>query len=60
MGDLNLAENPFSVFTPEMMDAEDIYELFVPVPGSEKIQNPGHTMLNGPRGSGKSNDFPVS
>ena len=57
MGDLNPPENPFTVLTPEMMGAEDIYELFVPVPGSEKIQNPGHTLLNGPRGSGKSMIF---
>ena len=47
-------DNPFKVFTPEGMTAEDTVELFVEVSDFKKIQDPGHTMLNGPRGSGKS------
>lgn len=57
MGSLNLAENPFKVFTPEGMDAKDTNDLFVPVPDFNKIRDPGHTMLNGPRGCGKSMIF---
>ena len=54
---LNLAENPFKVFTPEGLDAEDVKDLFVPVQDFHKIKDPGHTMLNGPRGCGKSMIF---
>ena len=54
---LDLAENPFKVFTPEGLDAEDVKDLFVPVQDFHKIKNPGHTMLNGPRGCGKSMIF---
>lgn len=54
---ITLAENPFKVFSPEGLDAEDVKDLFVPVPDFHKIKDPGHTMLNGPRGCGKSMIF---
>ena len=46
--------NPFKVFTPEDMSTQDVVELFVKVSDFNKVYEPGHTMLNGPRGSGKS------
>lgn len=49
-----LASNPFKVFTPEGMSAQDAVDLFVPVSEFNKVQDQGNTMLNGPRGSGKS------
>lgn len=55
--DLKLTENPFKVFTPEGLEAVDAKDLFVPVPDFQKIKDPGHTMLNGPRGCGKSMIF---
>ena len=54
MSDTHLIENPFKVFTPEDLGAQEIMELFVEVPYLNKIQDPGNTMLNGPRGTGKS------
>lgn len=54
---LNLAENPFRVFTPEDMEATDVAELFVNPPDANKIGGLGHTMLNGARGCGKSMIF---
>ena len=54
---LDLAKNPFKVFTPEGLDAEDVVDLFVPVKDFHKIKDSGHTMLNGPRGCGKSMIF---
>lgn len=51
-------QNPFRVFSPEEMVAEDVCELFVePFTDFSKITLPGHAMLNGPRGSGKSMIF---
>ena len=46
--------NPFYVLTPETLSADEAVELFVQVPDFNKIYDQGHTMLNGPRGSGKS------
>lgn len=55
MTSLNLAQNPFKVFTPEDMEAADVHALFVdPFTDFNKIREPGHTMVNGPRGCGKS------
>ena len=54
MSDSSLANNPFKVFTPEGMSARDAVDLFVEVSEFNKIQDLGNTMLNGPRGSGKS------
>ena len=50
----SLSENPFKVFSPEGMSAEDTVELFVEVSYFKNVYDSGHTMLNGPRGSGKS------
>lgn len=51
-------ENPFKVFTPEDMDADDVHALFVdPFTDFNKIRDPGHIMVNGPRGCGKSMIF---
>ena len=58
MANLHLQNNPFKVFTPEDMDANDVYALFVdPFTDFNKIRDPGHTMVNGPRGCGKSMIF---
>lgn len=46
--------NPFKVFTPEDLDTETMMDLFFEVPYLNNIQDPGNTVLNGPRGSGKS------
>ena len=58
MTSLHLASNPFKVFTPEDMEAENAYKLFVdPFTDFSKIRDTGHTMINGPRGCGKSMIF---
>ncbi len=58
MTKLDLQRNPFKVFTPEDMEASDVHALFVdPFTDSNKIRDPGHTMVNGPRGCGKSMIF---
>lgn len=50
--------NPFSVQTPEDIVASDALKLFVNVfTDFQKIRDPGHSMLNGPRGCGKSMMF---
>ena len=49
-----LASNPFKVLSPEGMNAKDAVDLFVEVSELRKIYSEGHTMLHGPRGSGKS------
>ena len=54
MSKVSLSSNPFKVFTPEGMSAQDAVDLFVEVSEFVKIQDAGNTMLNGPRGSGKS------
>ena len=53
-----MANNPFEVSTPENMPAEQTVNLFVDVFSDfPKLLSPGHTFLNGPRGSGKSMMF---
>lgn len=50
--------NPFAVKTPEDLAAAEAAGLFVDVfTDFYKIREPGHAMLNGPRGSGKSMMF---
>lgn len=51
-------KNPFTVKTPEALDAAEAARLFVDVfTDFYKIRDVGHAMLNGPRGSGKSMMF---
>ena len=50
----SLISNPFKVLSPEGMTGREAVDLFVEVSEFNKIQDPGNTMLNGPRGSGKS------
>ena len=50
--------NPFKVFTPESMSASDVHAHFVdPFTDFNKIRDPGHTIVHGPRGCGKSMIF---
>lgn len=47
--------NPFTVHAPDGMAAQDTVDLFVDVFSDfPKIPAPGHTVIDGPRGSGKS------
>ena len=47
--------NPFSVKTPETLNAEDIAKLFIDVFSDfPKLLDPEHTFLHGTRGTGKS------
>jgi hypothetical protein len=47
--------NPFSVFTPEGLTAQEVVSIFYPeMPGLGSIQNGGHAFIIGARGSGKS------
>ena len=51
-------KNPFEIKTPEQNTAQEIVDLFVDVfPDFGQVREPGHTFLNGPRGSGKSMMF---
>lgn len=53
-----ITNNPFTVTTPEDMQAKDVVDLFVDVFSDfPKIINAGHIFLHGPRGSGKSMMF---
>ncbi len=57
---MTLAEqaNPFKVQSPEKLAADDAVDLFVNVfTDFNKIKDPGHSFLNGPRGCGKSMMF---
>ncbi|MCP9493375.1 MAG: hypothetical protein MSG64_02860 [Pyrinomonadaceae bacterium MAG19_C2-C3] len=54
----NSNNNPFAWQTPEEIKAEDVISLFVNVfTDFYNVPKPGHTFLNGPRGSGKSMMF---
>lgn len=54
----SIQQNPFKVLTPEHMGAEEAHSLFVePFTEFQKFCDPGHAMLHGPRGSGKSMIF---
>lgn len=54
---MDILDNPFSVETPELMSAEEINDLFVPVGESYNIEVSSHVFLHGHRGSGKSMMF---
>lgn len=50
--------NPFIVHTPEDLEAPEAHRLFVDVfTDFHKIRDPGHTVIHGPRGCGKSMMF---
>jgi hypothetical protein len=50
--------NPFQIITPEDLTAKETFDLFVPFFNDfPKIVDPGHILLVGPRGSGKSMMF---
>ena len=58
MSSVPASTNPFKVFTPESMSAPDVHALFVdPFTDFNKIREPGHTIVHGPRGCGKSMIF---
>ncbi len=46
--------NPFKVYSPEEMSAEQVMKLFVPVAESLEIGGPEHVFIHGHRGCGKS------
>ncbi len=55
---INDSANPFTIRSPEDIDAAEALELFVDVfTDFHKVRDRGHTMLNGPRGCGKSMMF---
>ena len=50
-----LHENPFKITTPEDLTAEEAVKLFVDVfTDFYQITDPGHVLIKGPRGVGKS------
>ncbi len=49
--------NPFSVQSPEVMSANDLLDLYVPVSDFNRIEEPNHAFLHGHRGCGKSMIF---
>src|SRR5438045_162053 len=52
-GELQLT-NPFVVESPEKLDAEEVFQLFVEEnSGVDVVDNKKHTFIWGPRGSGK-------
>lgn len=54
----SLEKNPFQITTPEDLSAEETVSLFVDVfTDFQKIIDPGHVFLIGPRGAGKSMMF---
>ena len=58
MAENRIRQNPFKVLTPEHMGAQEVHALFVqPFTEFNKLCEPGHAMLNGGRGSGKSMIF---
>lgn len=58
MTENRIRRNPFKVLTPEHMGAQEVHALFVkPFTEFNRLCEPGHAMLNGGRGSGKSMMF---
>jgi hypothetical protein len=46
--------NPFKVYSPEDMSADQVVRLFEPVAEGLEITGPEHVFIHGPRGCGKS------
>jgi len=49
-----MTSNPFKVYSPEDMSAEQVTTLFVPVAERLEIDGPEHVFIHGHRGCGKS------
>mgnify|MGYP000291157281 FL=1 len=49
-----MTSNPFTVSSPEMMDAAEMRRLYVPLAENFEIDDPGHIFVHGHRGCGKS------
>lgn len=49
-----MTNNPFTVSSPEMMDAAEMRRLYVPLAQDFEIGDPGHIFVHGHRGCGKS------
>jgi hypothetical protein len=49
-----VSNNPFTVSSPEMMDAEEMRRLYVPLAEDFEIEDVGHVFVHGHRGCGKS------
>lgn len=49
-----MKSNPFTVSSPEMMDAAEMRRLYVPLAEDFEIDDPGHVFVHGHRGCGKS------
>ena len=49
-----MTTNPFKVYSPEDMSAEQVTTLFVPVAEKLEIDGPDHVFIHGHRGCGKS------
>ncbi len=49
-----MTTNPFKVYSPEDMSAEQVTTLFVPVAEKLEIDGPDHVFVHGHRGCGKS------
>ena len=55
---MNNVNNPFTIVSPENLDASTAEQLFVEVFSDfPQVRNPGHSMIIGSRGSGKSMMF---
>lgn len=56
--DVSIEENPFWVWTPEHINANDAVRLFVDIfTDFPAMESPSHSFIHGPRGSGKSMMF---
>lgn len=49
-----MSKNPFTVSSPEMMDAAEMRRLYVPLAENFEIEDQGHVFVHGHRGCGKS------
>lgn len=49
-----MSNNPFTVSSPEMMDAAEMRRLYVPLAENFEIEDQGHVFVHGHRGCGKS------
>jgi hypothetical protein len=49
-----MSHNPFTVSSPEMMDASEMRRLYVPLAENFEIEDSGHVFVHGHRGCGKS------